>query len=98
MGWGHWRVPEISQEVEFRLRVQELEVRKLFKRNPEAVLHHALLLARKTAILQRIVEKAGRRIMELEVAAALGPAGGRSEEGQAKPAWRRCLPWWCRWS
>ena len=45
MGWGHWRVPEISQEVEFRLRVQELEVRKLFKRNPEAVLHHALLLA-----------------------------------------------------
>ena len=98
MGWSDWRVPEISQEVEFRLRVQELEVRKLFKRNPEAVLHHALLLAREKAILERTVEKAGRRIMELEVAAALGPAGGRSEEGQAKPAWRRCLPWWCRWS
>ena len=49
MGWGHWLAPEISQEVEFRLKVQELEVRKLFKRNPEAVLHHALLLARETA-------------------------------------------------
>ena len=58
-------------------------MRKLFKRNPEAVLNHALLLARETAILQRTVEKAGQRIMELEVAAALGPAGGRSEEGQA---------------
>lgn len=98
MGWADWRVPEITEEVEFRLKVQEMEVRKLFKRNPEAVLHHALLLAREKAILERTVEKAGRRIMELEVAAALGPAKGRSEEGQAKPAWRRCLPWWCRWS
>jgi hypothetical protein len=97
MGWGDWRVPEISQEVEFRLRVQEMEVRKLFKRNPEAVLHHALLLARETAILQRTVEKAGRRIMELEVAAALGPARGRSEGGQTRPGtWR---PWGSRlWS
>ena len=98
MGWGHWRVPEISQEVEFRLKVQELEMRKLFKRDPQAVLHQALVLAREKAILERTVEKAGRRIMELEVAAALGPAGGSSEEGQAKRAWRRCLPWWCRWS
>ena len=97
MGWAHWRVPEISQEVEFRLRVQELEVRKLFKRNPEAVLHHALLLARETAILQRTVEKAGRRIMELEVAAALGPAEGRSEGGQTRPGYWR--PWGSRlWS
>jgi hypothetical protein len=61
------------------------------RRNPEAVLHQALLLAREQAILQRTVEKAHRRIMELEVAAALGPAGGRSEGGQAKRAWR---PWW----
>jgi hypothetical protein len=98
MGWANWRVPEITEEVEFRLKVQELEVRKLFKRDPQAVLRQALLLAREKAILERTVEKAGRRIMELDMAAALGPAGGRSEEGQAKPAWRRCLPWWCRWS
>ena len=91
MGWGDWRVPELTEEVEFRLKVQELMVRKTFRRNPEAVLHQALLLAREQAILERTVEKAGRRIMELEVAAALGPAGGRSEEGHAKRAWR---PWW----
>ena len=84
-------MPEITEEVEFRLKVQELEVRKMFKRDPQAVLGQAMLLARETAILQRIVEKAGRRIMELEVAAALGPARGRSDEGQAKRAWR---PWW----
>jgi hypothetical protein len=83
MGWGHWRVPELTEEVEFRLKVQELEVRKMFKRNPEAVLHQALLLAREEAILQRTVEKAARRISELEVAAALSPAGKR--------------PWWCWW-
>jgi hypothetical protein len=29
--------------------------------------------------------------LEVEVEAALGPAGGRSKEGQAKRAWR---PWW----
>jgi hypothetical protein len=91
MGWGDWKVPELTEEVEFRLKVQELIVRKTFRRNPEAVLHQALLLAREQAILQRTVEKAHRRIMELEVAAALGPAGGRSEGGQAKRAWR---PWW----
>jgi hypothetical protein len=98
MGWGDWRVPELTEEVEFRLKVQELMVRRTFRRNPEAVLHQALLLAREKAILERTVEKAHRRIMELEVEAALGPAGGRSKEGQAKRAWRRCLPWWCRWS
>lgn len=91
MGWGDWKVPELTEEVEFRLKVQELMVRKTFRCNPEAVLHQALLLAREQAILQRTVEKAHRRIMELEVEAALGPAGGRSEEGQAQPAWR---PWW----
>jgi hypothetical protein len=93
MGWGDWKVPELTEEVEFRLKVQELMVRNLFRRNPEAVLHQALLLARDKAILERTVEKAHRRIMELEVEveAALGPAGGRSKEGQAKRAWR---PWW----
>ena len=91
MGWGHWRMPEITEEVEFTLKVQDLEMRKLFKRDPQAVLFQALVLAREKAILERTVEKAGRRIMELEVAAALGPAEGRSEGGQAKRAWR---PWW----
>lgn len=91
MGWAHWRVPEITEEVEFTLKVQDLEIRKLFKRDPQAVLFQALVLAREKAILERTVEKAGRRIMELEVAAALGPAEGRSEEGQAKRTWR---PWW----
>lgn len=91
MGWAHWRVPEITEEVEFTLKVQDLEIRKLFKRDPRAVLFQALVLAREKAILERTVEKAGRRIMELEVAAALGPAEGRSEEGQAKRTWR---PWW----
>jgi len=97
MGWCDWRVPELSEEVEFRLKVQELEVRKMFKRNPEAVLHQALLLAREAAMLERTVEKAGRRIMELEVAAALGPAEGCSEKGQTRPGtWR---PWGSRlWS
>jgi hypothetical protein len=96
MGWGEWRVQELTEEVEFRLKVQELMMRSTFRRNPEAVLHQALLLAREQAILERTVEKAHRRIMELEVAAALGPAGGRSEEGQAKRAWR---PWGSRlWS
>jgi hypothetical protein len=46
MGWGDWRVPELTEEVEFRLKVQELMVRRTFRRNPEAVLHQALLLAR----------------------------------------------------
>ena len=84
-------MPEITEEVEFRLKMQDMNVRKLFKLNPDAVLQEALLLRREVAILERIVEKAGRRIAELEVAAALGPAGGSSEKGQAKPAWGR---WW----
>lgn len=88
MGWGDWRVPEITEEVEFTLKVQDLEMRKLFKRDPQAVLFQALVLAR---------EKAGRRIMELEVAAALGPAEGRSEGRQTRPGYWR--PWGSRlWS
>lgn len=82
MAWGAWRVPEITEEVEFRLKVQELEVREMFKRNPEAVLRQALLLAREAAMLERIVEKAGKRITELETEAALVPPEARFR------------PWW----
>jgi hypothetical protein len=91
MGWGHWRVPEITEEVEFRLKVQELEVRATFKRDPQAVLRQALLLARETAMLERIVEKAGRRITELEAAAAVMPPAA-STGRPLKANWR---PWWC---
>jgi hypothetical protein len=91
MGWGHWRVPEITEVVEFRLKVQELEVRAMFKRDPQAVLRQALLLARETAMLERIVEKAGRRITELEAAAAVMPPAA-STRRPLRANWR---PWWC---
>jgi len=91
MGWGHWRVPELTEEVEFRLKVQELEVREIFKRNPQVVLRLALLRAREAAMLEGIVEKAGRRITELEATVALG-APAEPTRRPLKSAWR---PWWC---
>lgn len=89
MGWGHWRVPEITEEVEFRLTVQALEVRAVFQRDPQAVLRQALLLAREKAMLEGIVEKAARRITELEAAAAVMPP---TTSRPTKNSWR---PWWC---
>lgn len=73
MGWGDWRVPEIPEETEFSLRVQEMELLQSIERDPQAVIRQLQQMTREKAALERVVEKATRRITELEVAAALGP-------------------------
>jgi len=73
MGFSNWRVPEISDEVEFALRVHELRALQDVKRDPEAVVRELMVLARQNVALEGVVEKASRRIIELEAAAAVAP-------------------------
>ena len=88
MGFSNWRVPEISDEIEFALRVQELRAHQDVKRNPETVVQELMQLARKNAALEGIVEKANRRIIELEAAAAVAPPPeSRCKEGTAIVYW-----------
>jgi hypothetical protein len=92
MGFSNWRVPEISDETEFALAVQERRAHQDVKRDPEAVVQELMQLARKNAELEGIVEKASRRIIELEAAAAVAPPPeSRCREGTAIVYWGGAL-------
>jgi hypothetical protein len=92
MGWSNWRVPEISDETEFALRVQELRAHQDVQRHPETVVQELMHLARQNAALEGIVEKAARRIIELEAAAAVAPPPERRcREGTAIVYWGLAL-------
>jgi hypothetical protein len=92
MGWSNWRVPEISDETEFALRVQELRAHQDVQRDPETVVQELMHLARQNAALEGIVEKAARRIIELEAAAAVAPPPERRwREGTAIVYWGLAL-------
>lgn len=73
MGWGDWRVPEITEETEFALQVQGLRARQDVQRDPQRVVQQLMQLAREKAELEAVVEKASRHILELEAAAAVAP-------------------------
>jgi hypothetical protein len=92
MGFSNWRMPEISDETEFALRVQELRAHQDVKRDPETVVKELMHLARQNAALEVIVEKATRRIIELEAAAAVAPPPeSRCKEGTAIVYWGGAL-------
>lgn len=88
MGWGDWKVPDISQEMEFNQRALELELRELIRQDPEAVIGRCLFLARQSVIQQGVLDRASRRIAELEVGQALAVA-----RATKRRRWWRPLRW-----
>lgn len=78
MGWGQWRVPELSEEDCFALRVLELQLRETLHRHPRSLLRMCLVLSEQCRIKDNIIHKAGQRIAELEMCQAIAePAAPR---------------------
>lgn len=78
MGWGQWRVPELSVEDRFALRVLELQLLETLHRHPESLLRLCLVLSEQCRIKDNIINKAGQRIAELEMCQDIAePAGPR---------------------
>ncbi len=89
MGWGNWRVPEITEETEFKLQVQGIRARQDVQRDPQRVVQQLMQLAREKAELEAVVEKATRHIIELEAAAAVA-----SPPPKRRGASVALLYWW----
>ena len=85
MGWGSWMVPDLSDSQEFALRVLEFELRDEIKQNPARVIELCVSLSRVSQMQNSIINKATKRIAELEVQ-------------QAVREQRVTRPWWMRWS
>jgi hypothetical protein len=96
MGWGQWRVPELSEEDRFALRVLELELRKTLDRHPKSLLRMCVVLSEQCRIRDNIINKASERIAELEMSQAIAePAAPQQQLRRRRGWWRR---WWWRGS
>jgi hypothetical protein len=85
-------VPEITAEVDFRLRAQELEIAKAVDENPEGVANLAACLLRQSVIYEGMLRKATHRIAELEAREAVRPGEAADWRKVAKELAPR--PWW----
>jgi len=71
MVWGQWRVPELSEEDRFALRVLEIQLRETLPRHPETLLKMCVVMAEQCRIKDNIINKASKLIAELEASQAI---------------------------
>lgn len=90
--WAHWRVPEINEGLELRLLAFEAELMEEMKiRGPASVARRCLNQAKVIHMQEQIIDRASRRISELEVALA-ATSVERARGRRARPLW---WPLWC---
>lgn len=85
MAWGQWRVPELSEEDRFALRVLELQLCETLHRHPRSLLRMCVVLSEQCRIKDNIINKASERIAELEMCQAI------AEPAAPRRPWRRWL-------
>ncbi len=94
MGLNQWMVMDpLPPETEFLLRSTEVEMREAISKDPEKVLAFASAVIRQNTERGRLLDRAMRRIAELEMREAIGQGGDLKE-------WRKVarklqpVPWW----
>lgn len=76
MGLNQWMVMEaLPTETEFLLKRTEVEMREAIGKDPEKVLAFAAMVIRQNTERGRLLERAMRRIAELEMREAIGQKG-----------------------
>lgn len=95
MGLNQWMVMEaLPTETEFLLKRTEVEMREAIGKDPEKVLAFAAMVIRQNTERGRLLERAMRRIAELEMREAIG------QKADLRP-WVKVArqirpPWWVR--
>jgi glutamine synthetase adenylyltransferase len=90
MVWGQWRVPELSEEDRFDLRVLELQLLETVERHPRTLVRMCVVLSEQCRVRDNIINKASKLIAELEASQAIAepPAPQRPQRRRRRWLWR----------